>query len=65
MFARVIRDTTLENGLQVIAIENHQAPLTTVEVVVHTGAFTQDHGQEGVPHSVRAHAVQGVQRTTW
>ena len=50
MFARVIRDTTLENGLQVIAIENHQAPLTTVEVVVHTGAFTQEHGQEGVPH---------------
>ena len=50
MFARVIRDTTLENGLQVIAIENHQAPLATVEVVVHTGAFTQEHGQEGVPH---------------
>ncbi len=50
MFARVIRDTTLANGLQVIAIENHQAPLATVEVVVHTGAFTQEHGQEGVPH---------------
>jgi zinc protease len=50
MFARVIRDTTLDNGLQVIAIENHRAPLATVEVVVHTGAFTQEHGQEGVPH---------------
>jgi zinc protease len=50
MFARVIRDTALANGLQVIAIENHQAPLATVEVVVHTGAFTQEHGQEGVPH---------------
>jgi zinc protease len=50
MFAKVIRDTVLANGLQVIAIENHQAPLATVEVVVHTGAFTQEHGQEGVPH---------------
>jgi zinc protease len=50
MFARVIRDTVLANGLQVISIENHQAPLATVEVEVRTGAFTQEHGQEGVPH---------------
>jgi zinc protease len=50
MLARVVHDTMLANGLQVIAIENHQAPLATVEVVVHTGAFTQQNGEEGVPH---------------
>ena len=48
--ARILRDTTLGNGLQVISIENHTVPLATVEVVVRTGAFTQDPGTEGVPH---------------
>jgi zinc protease len=48
--ARVVHDTTLANGLAVIAIENHSVPLATVEVVVRTGAFTQDPGTEGVPH---------------
>ncbi len=48
--ARIVRDTTLPNGLEVISVENHTVPLATVEVVVHTGAFTQDPGTEGVPH---------------
>jgi len=48
--ARLVRDTTLPNGLEVISVENHTVPLATVEVVVHTGAFTQDPGTEGVPH---------------
>jgi zinc protease len=50
MLSRVVHDTVLANGLQVIAIENHQSPLVTVEIVVHTGAFTQQNGEEGVPH---------------
>ncbi len=48
--ARIVRDTTLANGLEVISVENHTVPLATVEVVVHTGSFTQDPGTEGVPH---------------
>jgi zinc protease len=48
--ARIVRDTTLGNGLEVISIENHTVPLATVEVVVRTGAFTQEPGTEGVPH---------------
>jgi zinc protease len=48
--ARIVHDTTLSNGLEVISVENHAVPLATVEVVVHTGAFTQDSGTEGVPH---------------
>jgi zinc protease len=50
MLARVVHDTTLENGLQVIVIENHATPLATVEIVFHTGAFTQEPGDQGVPH---------------
>ena len=46
----VLHDSTLPNGLQVIALENHSVPLVTVIVAVRTGAFTQEPGQEGVPH---------------
>lgn len=46
-----IRDTILENGLQVIVVPNHSIPLATLEVVVRAGAFTQLEPQdEGLPH---------------
>lgn len=48
--ARIVHDTALGNGLEIISVENHTVPLATVEVVVRTGAFTQDSGTEGVPH---------------
>jgi zinc protease len=48
--ARTVRDTAFANGLEVISIENHTVPLATIEVVVRTGAYTQDPGTEGVPH---------------
>src|SRR5579871_3111384 len=47
---RAVHDTTLANGMEVIAIENHAVPLVTIAVVVKTGAFTQEPGDEGVPH---------------
>ena len=49
-FERAIHDTTLANGLQVIAVENHAVPLVTAVVAVRTGAFTQEKGDEGVSH---------------
>jgi len=46
-----VRDTVLENGLQVIVLPNHAIPVATLEVVVHAGAFTQVEPQdEGLPH---------------
>lgn len=48
--ARVIHDTTLANGLQVISVENHSVQLVMLMVVVRTGAFTQEPGKVGVPH---------------
>ncbi len=47
----VVRDTVLENGLQVIVVPNHTAPVATLEVVVRAGAYTQvDPPDEGLPH---------------
>jgi zinc protease len=45
-----LRDTVLANGLTVIVAENHAIPLATAEVVVRTGAFMQEPGEEGIAH---------------
>lgn len=47
---RSIRRTVLDNGLEVIVIENHGVPLATVEIDVRNGSFTQDSGYEGLSH---------------
>ncbi|HZS60037.1 MAG TPA: pitrilysin family protein [Gemmatimonadaceae bacterium] len=47
---RALHDTTLENGLTVVAVENHAVPLVTIDITFKTGAFTQEPGDEGVPH---------------
>lgn len=47
---RMIHDTTLANGLEVIVAQSHAVPIATVELVVRTGAFTQEPGDEGVAH---------------
>ncbi|RYY06521.1 MAG: hypothetical protein EOP43_06095, partial [Sphingobacteriaceae bacterium] len=31
----------LPNGLQVVVIENHKVPLTTIEIAVKNGAYTE------------------------
>lgn len=41
---------SLPNGMRVIVVENHAVPLATVDVVVKTGAISQDTTDEGVPH---------------
>lgn len=41
---------TLDNGLQVIVVENHSVPLATAEIVVRAGAMTQADDEQGVPH---------------
>jgi zinc protease len=48
--ARFIHQTRLDNGLDVIVVENHAVPLATVLVAVHNGAFTQDSAQQGLAH---------------
>ena len=47
---RVMHRRTLDNGLQVIVVENAAVPLATALVAVHNGAFTQDSDEAGLAH---------------
>ena len=47
---RRIRRDTLPNGLEIIVVENHGVPLTTIEAVVRNGSFTQSPSYEGLSH---------------
>ena len=46
----IVRRQTLDNGLQVVVLENHAVPIATVEIVVRTGAMSQGADDQGVPH---------------
>ena len=45
-----IRTTTLDNGLEVIVIENHAVPLVTIELDVKNGAYTEAPEYDGLSH---------------
>jgi zinc protease len=45
-----IRREVLRNGLEVIVVENHGVPLTTVEADAKNGSFTQSATYEGLSH---------------
>jgi len=47
---RIIQRRVLDNGLEVIVIENHGVPLATAELVVRNGAFTQTKDYAGLAH---------------
>ena len=40
----------LDNGLEVIVIENSRVPLTTIEIAVKNGAFTEGPEYSGLSH---------------
>ncbi len=42
--------TTLNNGLEVLVIEDASVPLATVEIVVRNGAYTEDTAFNGLSH---------------
>lgn len=42
--------TTLQNGLEVIVIENHTVPLVTIEIAAKNGAFTESPEYDGLSH---------------
>jgi zinc protease len=48
--ARFTHQTRLDDGLEVIVVENHAVPLATVLVAVRNGAFTQDSTERGLAH---------------
>jgi zinc protease len=48
--AELIQQATLDNGLQVIVVENHAVPLATVLLAVRGGAMMQEPGDQGLAH---------------
>jgi zinc protease len=48
--AQDIATTVLDNGLEVIVIENHSVPLVTVEMDVRNGAYTESPEYDGLSH---------------
>ncbi len=42
--------TQLENGLQVLVIEDNSVPLATIEIAVHNGSYTEDSAFNGLSH---------------
>lgn len=44
------RTTTLENGMDIVVIENHTVPLATIEIVVKNGAYTEPPEYDGLSH---------------
>lgn len=47
---RIMHTAVLDNGMQIIVIENHSIPIVTTEVVFRAGAMTQGEQDQGVPH---------------
>src|SRR5512141_2688429 len=47
---KIIKRRVLENGLEVIVVENHGVPLATVEIDVKNGSFTQTPEYAGLAH---------------
>ncbi|MEO5675755.1 MAG: pitrilysin family protein [Chitinophagales bacterium] len=41
---------TLDNGLQILVIEDNSVPLATIEIAVHNGSFTEDSLYNGLSH---------------
>lgn len=46
----VIRSTRLKNGLEVLVVEKHDAPMVTIEIAVKTGSFTETPETNGLSH---------------
>jgi zinc protease len=42
--------TKLENGLEILVIEDNSVPLATIEIVVHNGSYTEDPEYNGLSH---------------
>src|SRR5256885_13302783 len=42
--------TKMDNGLEVLVIEDSSVPLATIEIAVHNGSYTEDSAYNGLSH---------------
>lgn len=59
---KLVRQQKLENGLDVIVLENHAVPIATAEIIFHGGAASQEPNDQGVPHLFEHMLFKGFQR---
>ncbi len=57
-----ITEFTLDNGLHIVVIENHRAPIVDFMVVYDVGAIDEDPGKSGLAHFVEHLMFKGTER---
>ena len=51
---------TLDNGLEVLVVENHLTPIVTIEVAVKNGSFTEPPEYNGLSHLYEHMTLSGL-----
>ena len=52
----------LKNGLSVLLIENHKAPVVSVQMWVKTGSADEGKGEEGISHFIEHLVFKGTDK---
>jgi zinc protease len=61
-FAQTVSDFTLDNGLEVVVIEDHRAPVVTQMVWYRVGAADEPVGHSGIAHFLEHLMFQGTDK---
>jgi zinc protease len=62
LFALEVKEHRLENGLKVLIIENHKAPVATFQVWYRTGSRDEPAGKSGLSHLLEHMMFKGTSR---
>jgi zinc protease len=62
VYAAVIKEYRLENGLKVLIVEEHKAPVATFQVWYRTGARDEPAGKSGISHLLEHMMFKGTQK---
>src|SRR4030042_3387067 len=62
LFALEVKEHRLENGLKVLIIENHKAPVATFQVWYRTGSRDEPAGKSGLSHLLEHMMFKGTPR---
>ena len=57
-----IKRLKLKNGLSVLLIENHKAPVVSVQMWVKTGSADEGRGEEGISHFIEHLVFKGTEK---
>ncbi len=61
-FADQVEERTLSNGMKVLLLENHKAPVVTVQVWYHVGSRNESWGKTGLSHMLEHMMFKGTKK---